>query len=246
MTGDDLKRMQDNFLETSKKILLDEGRLRPVGFVVTLYKHVDKLFESGWGVEFLDPKAWMRDAQNDSVATLIVDLAMDWKRLYHAVLRVFPQTQTILPGLLAMGQEINVDDAHMRVMRAFMDATQLDAKDVVAATMRQICDKADAFASILHTEAWMRAVQSSESVEELSKKGLGQDKQSVEILMSVMETYDITRALMVPIHREPSKTRDGGKVLGFGSPTQSLSAPGDSNAMEGRMARFLKPLKDAS
>ncbi len=40
MTGDDLKRMQDTFLKAAKKILLSNDQLRPVGFVVTLHKHV--------------------------------------------------------------------------------------------------------------------------------------------------------------------------------------------------------------
>ena len=56
MTGDDLKHVQDHFLEGAKTILRESGRLRPVGFVITLHKHVDKLFESGWGIEFIDPK----------------------------------------------------------------------------------------------------------------------------------------------------------------------------------------------
>jgi hypothetical protein len=251
MTGDDLKRMQNGFLEASKKILLEECRLRPVGFIVTLHKHVDKLFESGWGIEFIDPKAWMRDVQDDNVATLIIDLMMDWKRLYHAVLNVFPQTRDVLPQMLALGESVGVDDVYKRTMRPFLKATQLDEKDVIAATLRQICDKVDAFASILHSEAWLRVVESTETVEKIREnapKSLGQDKKSVEIVMSAMETYDFTRMLAVPIHREPSKNpreRDEGKVIGFGELTEGLDTPGDTNVIEGRLARFLKPLKDA-
>ena len=249
MTGDDLKRMQNNFFEGAKQILLEGASLRPVGFIITLHKHVDKLFESGWGVEFIDPKAWMRDTKDDAVATLIIDLAMDWKRLYHAVLNVFPQTQATLPGLIAMGKEIAVDDPYMRVMRAFLTATEMDEKDVVAATMKQICGKVDAFACIHHSEAWIRRVEASETREQIradAPGGLGQDAKAVEIVLSAMETYDYARMLTAPIQRAPSKTRDGGKVLGFGELTESLDTPDNTTVLQGRLARFLKPLKDAS
>lgn len=249
MTGDDLKRMQDGFVEGAKKILLKDGRLRPVGFIITLRKHVDKLFESGWGLEFLDPKECMRDAQDDSVAALVIDLMMDWKRLYHAVLNVFPQTRSVLPQMIALGEGIAVDDAHMRVMRAFLRATELDEKDVVAATLRQICDKVDAFACVMQSEAWMRVVGPGESeaqIRENAPKGLGQDQKSIEIVVSSMDTHDFTRLITVPVRREASKERDGGKVLGFGEPTEGLDTPDNANVVEGRMTRFLKPLEIAS
>ena len=252
MTGDDLKRMQDGFLGISKQILLEEGRLRPVGFVVTLHKHVDKLFESGWGLEFIDPKACLRDVEDDSVTTLIVDLTMDWKRLYHATLNVLPQTRSTLPDMIALGASVGVNDVYKRVMRPFLSVTQLDEKDIIAATMRQICDKVDAFASIFHSEAWLRMVESTENVDEIRKnapKSLGQDMKSVEIVMSAMETYDFTRMITVPVQRKASKNpnkRDEGKVLGFGKQTERLDTPGDKNVLKGRMVRFLKPLKEAS
>src|SRR5262245_13998881 len=112
MTGDDLKRMQDNFLKTAKQFLLEDGRLRPVSFIITLRKHVDKLFESGWGIEFIDPKACLHDTEDDKIASIVLNLAMDWKQLYHAVLNVFPETQNVLPGMIALGKSINVDDAY--------------------------------------------------------------------------------------------------------------------------------------
>jgi len=243
MTEEDLKRMQDGFLETSKKLLLERGHIGPVGFVITLHKHVDKLLESGF--EFLDPKACLRDHKDDSVAAILVDLAMDWKKLYHAVLNVFPETRDILPEMIALGSKIDVDNVYMRVMRAFMKAAEMDEKDVIAATMRQICDKVDAFACILHSEAWLRIIDpSSETLDEIYKnapKGLGQDTKSVEVIFSSMETHDFSRMITVPVHREPSKTRDDGKVLSFGEPTENADG-----ALGGRMAGFLKPLKDAS
>lgn len=121
MTEDDLKIMQDRFMEGAKTLLLTQGRLQMAGFVITLHKHVDKLFESGWGLEFIDPKDCLRDASEDGVATLVIDLTMDWKRLYHAVLNVFPQTCDVLPQMLALGRAVDVDDP-TRAESEFPDA----------------------------------------------------------------------------------------------------------------------------
>ena len=249
MTGDDLKRMQDGFLAQAKVLLLEQSGLRPVGFVITLHKHVDKLFDSGWGVEFIDPKSCLRDPEDDNVAILIVDLAMDWKKLYHAVLNVYPQTQSLLPGLLEMGKGIVGDDAYMRVTRAFLKSAELVEKDVSSAMLCWICEKVDAFACVMQSEAWMRHTEPSEDLEQLRKiasRGLGQDQKSIEVIYSAMETHDFARMITTPIHREPSKERDDGKILGFGESTETLDTPGDGHVIEGRLARFLKPLKDAS
>jgi hypothetical protein len=247
VTGDDLKRMQDNLLENGKMILRESGRLHPIGFVVTLDKHVGKLVESGWGAEFINPNnTYVPLGDGDKVATLVLDLLMDWKRLYHAVLNVYPKTRSILPGLIAVAETCKVDDPYKRTMRPFLKAAQLDEKDVIAATMRQVCDKVDAFACIMQTEAWMRYMEPSEEAGDVTGS-LEHDKKSIEVVISSMETYDFARMLTQPIHRETSaKKRDEGKVLGFGDRTESLDTADDKHVLEGRFVRFLKPLKEAS
>jgi hypothetical protein len=247
MTGDDLKRMQDHFLEGAKTLLLEQGRLQMVGFVITLHKHVDKLFESGWGIEFLDPKECLRDAKDDNIAALIVNLSMNWKRLYHAVLNVYPQTRDVLPQLLALGRTVDVDDPYMRVMRPFLAHTQLDEKDVVAATMRQICDKVEAFACIFQSEAWQRTGTFSEREE--IPDSLEDDAKSIEVVISSMETHDFARMLTVPVHRKPApkaKKRDAGKIVGFGELLECVDSLDGKNILNGRLVRFLKPLAVAS
>lgn len=246
MTGDDLKRMQDGFLEGAKAILRKHGKLHMVGFVVTLHKHVEKLFDNGWGVEFLDPKECVRDAKDDSVAAIVVNLALDWKRMYHAVLNVFPKTRGVLPQMLALGEMVKVDDPYKRVMRPFLNHTGMDEKDVVAATMRHICDKVEAFASIFQSEAWLRTATAEER--DQIPESLADDEKSVEVVISSMETREFVRMLTVPIEREPArsskkaKKRDGGKVVGFGDLVECLDAMDGTDHLEGRMVRFLKPL----
>jgi hypothetical protein len=253
VTGTDLKRMQDGFFATAKQIILEGTSLRPIGFVITLHKHVDKLFDSGYGIEFIDPKTIMRDAQDDAVATLVVDLFMDYKRLYHAVLSVYPKTRDILPRLLALGQSVGADDPYLRLMRPFLESAGLDEKDVSTAVMRQICDKVDAFACITHHEAWRRNAESPEDIKkarEFAKThSLSEDMKSIEVVLSTMDTHDFARMLTAPIHREPSKDpkhRDAGKVLGFGETDDCVAEQGGPNVLEGRMVRFLKPLPVAS
>ena len=245
MTGDDLKRAQDHFLEGAKTILRERGRLRPVGFVITLHKHVEKLFESGWGIKFIDPKNCVR-ADGDDTATLVLDLLMDWKRLYHAVVTVFPQTKDMLSPMITLAQTIAVDDPYKRVMRPFLAHTAMDEKDVIASTMRHVCAKVDAYASIFQSEAWMRVVGADENEADVSQN-LGDDTKSIEAVISSMETYDFTRMLTVSIQREgEKKKRDAGKVVGFGDLVEGLDTFDNTNVVDGRLVRFLKPLGVAS
>ena len=250
MTGDDLKNMQDHFLEGAKAIVKESGRLRPVGFVITLRRHLDKLFESGWALEIIDPKSCVIDGQDDKVAAVILDLLMDWKRMYHAVLNVFPKTRDILPPMVALAEQLKVDDPHKRVMRPFLAQAQLDDKDVIAATMRHVCAQAEAFACIMQSEAWVRVIDPAEDPDKISAR-LGDDPKSTEVVYSAMETYEFTRMITVPVHREASsakksKKRDDGRVVGFGEPAEGIDAPDNTNVAEGRFARFLKPLGVAS
>ena len=252
MTGEDLKHAQNHFLEGAKKILLEDEHLRPVGFVITLHRHVDKLFESGsWGLEIIDPKTCVIGAaDDDNVVTLIIDLTMDWKRLYHAVLNVFPQTRDVLPAMIQLAETVGVDDPYKRTMRPFLSVTQLDTKDVIAATMRKLCDEVEAFASIMQSEAWLRNVDpATERVENIAGP-LGHDVKSIEVIVSMMETYEFARMLTIPIHREsaaqPTTARDAGKILGFGERAERVDTPQNTHVLDGRLMRFLKPQAVAS
>lgn len=249
MTEDDFKHLQNHLLEHSKKALLGHGHIDPMGFVITHVRNIDNLLESGYGVEFIDPKtAFVRDAADDTIATLTIDLGMSWKKLYHAILTVFPETQNTLPGLLALGTEIKVDDPYKRLIRAFLSATELDTRDIMAAMMRQICDKTDALASIFHSEAWQREAELDEARDAIPED-LETDGKSIEVLISSMETYDFARVVTVPVLRKASKKRsaaskkrrDSGKVQGFGKSIEMIDRPENDNVLEGRMIRFLKP-----
>jgi hypothetical protein len=242
MTEDDFKRLQDHLLEHSKKAVLEHGHVGPMGFIITHVQNIDNLFESGYGVEFIDPKtAFVHDETDNTIVTLTIDLGMSWKKLYHAVLTVFPETQNTLPGLLTLGTEIKVDDPHKHLMRAFLSATELDTRDVIAAMMRQICDKTDAFASIFHSEAWQRAGEPGEARDTIPED-LGTDEKSIEVLISSMETYSFARMVTVPVLRAASKgRRDSGKVQGFGESVEMIDRPENDNVLEGRLIRFLKP-----
>jgi hypothetical protein len=245
MTGDDLKRMQDGFLKGAKTLLCQYEQLRPVGFVITLYKHVEKLFESGWGIEFIDPKSCV-GVNGDGTATLVLDLTMGWKRLYHAVVTVFPETKEVLSPMITLAETIAIDDPYKRVMRPFLAHTQMDEKDIIAATMRHVCGKVDAYASIFQAEAWRRDVDLDKESEADVPQNLSNDAKAVEVIISSMETYDFTRMLSVPIVREGGKKRDAGKVVGFGELVEGLDTLDNTNVVDGRLARFLKPLEIAS
>ena len=249
MTGEDLKRVQDHFIDVGKTLLLESGQLHPLGFIVTLHKHVDKLFEHGWAFEIVDPKACVRDPGDDQIATLVVDLLMDYQRLYGAVVNVFPQTRGVLERMVSLARSIEVDDPYMRVMRPFLAHARMHEKDVIAATMRHLCDKVDAFASIFQSEAWLRTVDLHQETEADVPQSLADDTKAVEVVISSMETYDVTRRVRTPSLREKAQgkqKRYEGKVLGFGESADRIDAADNTAIAKGRFTRFLKPLGVAS
>lgn len=249
MTEDDLKHLQDGFFEEAKKNLLEHGRLRPTGFVIAPREQAAKLLERGWGGECFDPKIVNTRGAHGEIAVLALDLWMDAKRLYHAVLSVFPQAHEVLPGMVTLGEALKVDDPYRRVLRPFLQVAQLTEKDVLAASLRQACEETSAFACIMQTEAWLRAVAPYEDEDVAVSADLSQDAQSVEVLLSTMETYGLARVLTLPILREakkPRKKRDEGAIRGFGELTEGLDTPDNTNVLEGRLVRFLKPLESLS
>jgi hypothetical protein len=249
MIGDDLKLLQDQLLEGGKQILRERGHLGTVGFVVTLHKHVEKLLESGWGAEFIgDPKDAFVRLDDDRVVALVLDMTMDWKRLYHAVLDLYPKMQKILPALIEAAAQARVDDPYKRVVRPFLKAAQLDEKDIVAGTMRQVCEKVDAFACIMQCEAWLYEADPSVPGDQLPDD-LSTDAKSIEVIFSSMETHDFARLRKAQIQRASStdpKTRDEGAVIGFGESIEMLITPEEQIDVGGRFTNFLKPLELAS
>jgi len=247
MTGDDLKRLQDTFFSGGQAILRAHARLAPIGFIVTMSKHVDKLFEHGWAMEILDRKMCMRDPKDDAIATLIVDLSMDWKKLYHSICILSPQAKGVLEPMINLAKSIAVDDPYKRVVRPFLERTNTHTKDVMAATMRHICDHVDAFASIFQCEVWFRSVDGTKENEADVPRDLSGDAKAIEAVYSTMETYEFTRMLTLPIHREPSeKARDEGKVIGFGDLKEDVDTVDNGTVTGGRFTGFLKPLSEAS
>ena len=64
-------------------------------------------------------------------------------------------------------------------MRPFLAVAQLDTKDIIAATMRQICSKTEALASIFYSEGWQRVAEPGEEIPD----NLGDDEKSTEVLL---------------------------------------------------------------
>lgn len=247
MTGEDLKRIQDTFFTGGQAILRTHSRLAPIGFIITMSKHVDKLFEHGWALEILDRKACLRDPKDDAIATLIVDLSMNYKKLYHSICILSPQAKIVLESVFQLAKSMEIQDPYKHIVRPYLEHTKTHSKDVMAATMRHICGHVDAFASIFQCEAWFRTVDTFKEDESKVPRDLGNDAQAIEAVYSTMETYEFTRMLTLPIKREPSnKGRDAGNVIGFGDLIEGVDAIDNGNVTSGRFTGFLKPLGVAS
>ena len=250
MTDDDLKHMQDSHFETAKGIMASGEPVLPVGFVMTTRANIDKMHESGWGIEFVDPKDVIihNTTKGDEVVGLMVPLAWDSERLFYMVRKLWPDTQGALDMVYKMAKDMDLEDPFTRVMRPFMQATNLDEKDVMAAMMRELCEKTDAFAAILISEAWTREVGKDEIDEDGLPRNLANDMKAVEVVMCTLESRNITRMVTIEVKRGPSPDgeRDSGPFVGFGQLKEMCVDNRDPKTrLEGRLVRFLKPLPEA-
>jgi hypothetical protein len=238
-----LKAIQDDHLNAAKAMLTDLGFVAPIGFVFTNRGQVDNLFQGGWGIQFIQQKqvfSYDRMEKAEMVG-LALDFSMDCERMYEALIRSSPKAAEVLVPLVEVGKRMNIDDLYVRTMRSFMQATNVDEKDIIAMTMRSVCEKVDAFGAMHISEAYLKQMDHRPYG---GPGDLARDLTSTEVIICSMETREYVRMLALPILREPPKEgekRDSGKVIGFGEVQEQLSRFDDPNCVvEGRLVRFLK------
>ncbi len=243
-----LKVIQNDHLEVAKRLLLEEGFVVPIGFVFTRRDQVDNLLGNGWGIEFIKPKQIFtyERMKGSEVVGLGLDFAMDWERMYHALIRVLPKYRPYLEPFIQLAKEKKLDDPYMRTMRPFMEVSKMDEKDIIAATMKSICERVEAFGAMHVSEAYIVQVTDPKDRDKMADD-LADEPTSTEVVMCSLETHEFIRMVTIPIKREasqPGKRRDSGKPIGFGEPQEHIyhyDEPGSK--VEGRLSRFLSPLK---
>lgn len=245
MTDDELKQMQDNHIEIAKQILLESRQLCQIGFVITKRDQVDALFDSGFGIEFLDVKDVLKkDSPEEEIVVLAVDMSTDYQKLFYVVCQLYPKVAPTIQGLLEVGRrdwKLAESEVYGHIMKPFLQISGLLDKDLTAGVMRLICEKVNAFAAIHISEGWKPRM---DVPREQLPDYLGDDPASVEVVVCSMDAYEFRRMVVIPILRGPSpdpNKRDGGEVLGFGEVDEMVDNKDGVNQIKGRFANFLKP-----
>lgn len=244
-----LIHIQDHFFEISKQILLSEGRLMPVAFVVTDGSCVDNALEDNtFQIEALDDKDLFKAMPADARAILMVPMLHTDKELLFHLTKLVPQLEEHFKTALQVGRtvfKLTEEQLFTHTLQAALDVMRIGRKDVQSAILRSLCEKVKAFAVIFNSEAYSVDLRKEGQAPVDFSKSLQDDPTSIESLTSQMETSSFKRMVLANIKREkdaPGAPRDSGKVLGFEDRPEMLDREGSEEKLSGRFIDLLQPV----
>lgn len=243
---EDLKSFQDDQLETAKKWLAEDDNLPSLLFLVTTKDAIPEKMKNGLKV-MSNPLeiSNLEEVPFDKPVFVTFDLVSTWKNLFHMMMHVPGKHQAILPMLVKSAEDMDIDDPFMRVMRPFMQVSNLHEKDIQALFMRQMILELGAYAFVKMDEAYTldSPMKEGETKEEAQDryKDLKSNPKSIECIMVMLETHKYQRMITLPFTREK---RDTGKVTGFGEPKIYEVKEGNDNSLTGRFVNMLRPLPE--
>jgi hypothetical protein len=250
---DNLKKWQDNVMDIAKKILRENGELRPVAFVLTERMNIDEdlqksalMLKDGEGVT-LTNLANADEVKPADTVVLIIDLMFGPEQALEVIkTRMPPEQAVFISALEAQGHKFGVKNPSVGVAKVLMERLDLDIKDVVAMAIELIIKKTDAIAYIKLDETWMVGAKdkTGEEIEAFRRAngGLEGHPDATEAIMSLLETDGLVRMLTVDFRRNRPKT---GRVIGFGEPKEILETneTDQKQVVQGRFAHLFDKAK---
>lgn len=241
MNNIDLIALQDSSIDSAKKRIMEDGQLHQFGVILIRGSQMDELFSSGFSMEFLNSKDMFRPESKDGASCLVVSIDPSWEKLFGATCILYPEMAQPLNHVIEMGKAafgVPESEIYERTMRVFLKVNDLSSKDITSGIIRLICQKVDAFAVIMISEAWQLLAETKESLEkETSKGSFADNPKSIEILASFLDASSFRRILTVGIKRDES-----GDIVGFEDIQESMDNKDGEAAIGGRFIEFLKPI----
>jgi len=243
MTNDELKELQNTIVESSKQIVIADGHMVELGIVITKQSNVDAIFNGGFSIEYLDISDTFKPP-SDGIAVLVVDIASDAKKLFSAACSLYPHISDKLKLALEKARTIfgiPESDTHRQVMRHFMEVTGTSYKDIIAGTIRRICQKVNAFAALMVSGAWMLSLEEEINEDTDIPDNVSDNPNSKEVIMCSMDALEFRRMLCAPILRAPSEK----SIIGFDETEETIDNKDGESPLEGRFLEFLNPVSTA-
>jgi len=230
----EIKDFTAKLLEECKKRIVADGHIPRICYV---FSSADKVPDSNEAMKAipLDEKS---NKDPNACAITLIDLQPDENGLVNMLRILNPRFSEAYPELAELGKKMGVDeDAIPRhVLNAFFVATGGKENDIIAAYMKLMIKKMDAYAYVHQSETWAVSMSHEEDRKNFSRD-LSKDPRSEEAICVSMETFEYTEMHTVRFHRTERNT---GQVTGF-EETQSLRT-GDGNEIRGRLHGILRPM----
>lgn len=242
---EDLKQFQEDQIESAKAFMMEEGRVPSFLFLVTTMSSIPEKFKEHLKVLSEDDTIkQLGDVPEDRPIFVTFDMDTYWKNLYHMMMHVPGKHRAVLPMLVKAGEDANVDDPYMRVMRPFLEISKLHPKDVQALFMRQMILEVGAYAFVKLDEAYIvdRALKEGETADDVTGEGsIKNHPDSKECIMVFLETHKYQRMVTIPFTRAGPEEDD--KVTGFLEP-KIIEIGADEHSLKGRFVNMLRPLPE--
>jgi len=220
-----LKKWQDGLMEMAKKILRQDGELRPVAFILTERMNIDEdlqqsalLLKDG---DVLSNLANADEVKPSDTVVLLVDLNIGPEQALEVIKsKMPPEMAKFVSSLEADGHRFGITSPATSIAKIVMQKLDLHEKDVVAMAIQLMLKKTDAIAYVKIDESWqVSAKGNAEEVEKYRQEHgtLENHPDVVESVLTFMETEGLSRMVTVEFKRNRPKT---GRIIGFGEPME--------------------------
>ena len=250
---DELKKWQDSVVVMAKKILRENGELRPVAFFLTERMNIDQdLQEAAIMLNTSDKElSNLANAENIKPAdtvVLVIDLVLTPAQALAVIKSQMPPEQSAIINLLEVqGRTIfGVQDPSIGMAKVLMNRLNLDVKDVVAMAIQLVIKKTDAVAYIKVDETWMVEAKdkTGDDILKYNKEHgtLENHPEAKEAITTFLETNGFVRMVSSCFRRNRPKT---GRVIGFDEPKEIIETDETRSEQktEGRFAHLFDKAK---
>lgn len=249
---ENLKKWQDGILDMAKKILREEGELRPVAFFLTEKMSIDEGLQSSALMlkpdgDVLTNLANASDVKPADTIVLLVDLNIGPEQALEVIKsRMPPEMATFVSNLEAEGHRFGIPSPATSIAKVVMQKLELDTKDVVALAIQLMIKKTDAIAYVKLDETWMVSSKGNEKdilAYQQEHGTLENHPDMIEAITSIMETEGLSRMVSVEFKRNRPKT---GRIIGFGDPKEIVETPDTESKYRssGRFTHLFEKAKD--
>ena len=240
MTIEDLKKFQDNMMDSGKRILVETKHLVPMFFVLTRKMEIDPwLRGTVLDASTMEPPEKMDEMPGDFIVLMIPSDWHDPETLLHMIKYLCDdpaKAEASFAVLRLMAPMYNVaGNATEHIVNAFQKMTGLSPKNIIASFVKKLCQKTEAIAYVQVCEAWVR-----DNIKDRSAipESLHDDPEAQEVLMCSMETNkSYTRFIREHFTRSE---RDKGDIVGWGKKEVMEDTGADGNRLTGRFFGFIR------